>query len=146
MPVRLTNRLVEKLTTADGSYHFDDDPKAAGFGLRLYSGGGKSWFIDYRLHGVQKRKTIGPYPRWSADAAREEARALRKAIDKGHDPAGDKRERREAPTVKDLIDRYVEEHIPRKALNAARLRDEHRMLAAIVPKCMAATSSTCTGS
>src|SRR5580704_13721496 len=107
MPTRLTYRCVEKLTTADGAYHFDDDPKAAGFGIRLYPGGGKSFFIDYRINGKQGRHTIGPFPRWSADAAREEARALRKKIDRGFDPAGDKRERREAPTVQDLIDRYV---------------------------------------
>jgi integrase len=129
-PVRLTNKFVEKLTFADGAY-WDDDPKATGFGIRPYPGGGKSWFIDYRLNGRQRRHTIGPYPRWSADAAREEARALRKKIDRGFDLAGDKRERREAPTMQDLVDRYVTDHIPRKALNAARLRDEHRMLAAI---------------
>jgi integrase len=131
MPIRLTNRLVEKLTIADGTYHFDNDPRAAGFGLRLHPGGSKSWFIDYRLNGRQRRYTIGPYPRWSADAARERAKELRKAIDRGFDPAGDKRQRREAPTVKDLIDRYVSDHIPRKSLTPARLRDEMRILAMI---------------
>ena len=129
-PVRLTNKFVEKLTFADGPY-WDEDPKATGFGIRPFPGGGKSWFIDYRLDGRQKRFTLGPFPRWSADAARERAKELRKQIDKGFDPAGNKRQRREAPTVKDLIDRYVADHIPRKALNAHRLQDEHRMLAAI---------------
>jgi integrase len=134
MPIKLTNRTVEKLSTADGLYHFDNDPKASGFGVRLYPGGGKSFFIDYRINGRQRRHTIGPYPRWSADAAREEARELRKRIDRGFDPAGDKRQKREAPTVQDLVDRYVQDHVPRKALNASRLRDEHRMLAAIAAR------------
>jgi integrase len=128
-PIRLTNRFVEKLRP--GEMWWDSDPRASGFGIRVYGGGGRSWFLDYRLSGRQRRYTIGPYPRWSADAAREEARQLRKEVDKGHDPAGEKRERREAPTVQDLIDRYIEDHIPRKALNAARLRDEQRMLTAI---------------
>jgi integrase len=131
MAVRLTNKLVEKLKVADGAYHFDDDPRATGFGIRLHPGGGKSWFIDYRLNGRQKRLTLGPYPRWSADAARERARELRKQIDKGADPAGDKRERRVAPTVQDLIDRFVADHQPLKAHTPARRRDEDRMLAMI---------------
>ena len=78
---------------------WDDDPKATGFGVRSYPGGGKSFFVDYRIDGRQRRITIGPFPRWSADAARERAKELRKLIDRGHDPAGNKRERREAPTV-----------------------------------------------
>ena len=86
---------------------WDDDPKAMGFGVRSYPGGGKSFFVDYRIEGRQRRFTIGPFPRWSVTAAREEAKELRKQIDRGHDPAGQKRERREAPTVQDLIDRYV---------------------------------------
>ena len=87
---------------------WDDDRKATGFGVRSYPGGGKSFFIDYRIDGRQRRITIGPFPRWSADAARERAKELREQIDRGHDPAGDKRERREAPTVQDLIDRYID--------------------------------------
>jgi integrase len=131
MAVRLTNKLIEKLNFADGAYHFDDDPRATGFGVRLHRGGAKSWFIDYRLHGRQRRYTIGPFPRWSADAARERARELRKQIDKGADPAGDKRERRTAPTVQDLIDRFVADHQPKKAHTPARLKDEMRMLVLI---------------
>ena len=95
-----------------GQTWWDDDPKATGFGVRSYPGGGKSFFVDYRIDGRQRRITIGPFPRWSADAARERAKELRKLIDRGHDPAGSKRERREAPTVQDLIERYIEDHLP----------------------------------
>src|SRR6516225_784346 len=128
-PVRLTNKFVSNLTGA--VMWWDDDPKATGFGIRSYPGGSKSWFIDYRMHGRQRRYTIGPFPRWSADAARERARELRKQIDKGADPAGDKRERRTAPTVQDLIDRFVADHQPKKAHTPARLKDEMRMLVLI---------------
>jgi integrase len=128
-PVRLNNKFVEGLPP--GEMWWDDDRKATGFGVRSYSGGGKSFFIDYRIDGRQRRFTIGPFPRWSADAARERAKELRKQIDRGHDPAGAKRERRTAPTVQDLIDRYIADHLPKKSSDARRVADEKKMLAEI---------------
>jgi len=131
-PVRLTNKFVAKLTGTE--MWWDDDPKATGFGVRSYPGGGKSFFIDYRLDGRQRRYTIGPFPRWSTEAAREEAKALRKQIDRGIDPAGDKCARRTAPTIQDLIDRYVEDHLPTKTLVGLRANDEKKMLAEVGDK------------
>lgn len=128
-PVRLNNKFVEGLPP--GEMWWDDDRKATGFGVRSYSGGGKSFFIDYRIDGRQRRFTIGPFPRWSADAARERAKELRKEIDRGHDPAGAKRERREAATVEDLIDRYIKDHLPKRSADKSRIADEKKMLAEI---------------
>ena len=128
-PVRLNNKFIEGLPP--GEMWWDDDRKATGFGVRSYAGGGKSFFIDYRIDGRQRRITIGPFPRWSADAARERAKELRKQIDRGHDPAGAKRERRTAPTVQDLIDRYIADHLPKKSSEATRVADEKKMLAEI---------------
>jgi integrase len=131
-PVRLTNNFVVGLTGED--MWWDDDPKATGFGIRSYPGGSKSFFIDYRLNGRQRRYTIGPFPRWSAEAAREQAKKLRKEIDQGNDPAGDKRARRTAPTVQDLIDRYIADHLPKKSSAKNRVNDEKKMLAEIGDK------------
>src|SRR5215472_9070812 len=114
MAHRLTNRLVAAL--AGDAMQWDDDPKATGFGIRSYSGGSKSFFVDYRLNGRQRRYTIGPFPRWSAEAAREQAKKLRKEIDQGVDPAGDKRARRTAPTIQDLINRYITDHLSKKTV------------------------------
>jgi integrase len=128
-PVKLSNKFVAGLPR--GEMWWDDDPRATGFGVRTYLGGGKSFFIDYRLDGRQGRYTIGPFPRWSADAARERAKELRRQIDRGHDPTGAKRERRTAPTVQDLIDRYIKDHLPKKSDDSTRVADEKRMLAEI---------------
>jgi integrase len=68
--------------------------------------------------------------REASEAAREQAKKLRKEIDQGVDPAGDKRART-APTVQDLIDRYIADHLPKKSVVGPRLRDEKRMLAEI---------------
>jgi integrase len=129
MPIKLTNKIVAALD-APGTL-WDDDPKAPGYGVRRNEGGTKSFFINYRRDGRERRHTIGAYPLWSAEAAREEAKTLRKQIDRGHDPAGEKRERREAPTIQDLIDRYETEHLPTKTTADDRKEDEKKMLAEI---------------
>ena len=46
-PVRLTNKFVAALTGE--AMWWDDDARATGFGVRSYPGGGKSFFIDYRV-------------------------------------------------------------------------------------------------
>jgi integrase len=104
------------------------DTEVKGFGVRASRGGARSFFINYRIEGREGRHTIGRYPAWSVEAAREEAKALRHRIDRGEDPARDKRERREAATVQDLIDRYTAEHLPTKTARSDRINDEKKML------------------
>jgi hypothetical protein len=127
MAEKLTARKVR--STEDAVTLWDTEVK--GFGIRIYPTGGKSFFINYRIGGRERRYAIGAFPTWSVEAARERAKELRKLIDAGRDPAEDNRERREAPTIADLIERYVTEHLPRKIVGPARQNDEKRMLAEI---------------
>jgi integrase len=85
------------------------------------------------VNGVERRYTIGSFPTWTVTAARAEAKELRRRIDLGEDPAVAKREARDAPTVKDLIDRFIRDHLPTMAAGASghRQRDVHKMLAEI---------------
>jgi integrase len=81
--------------------------------------------------GVRKLCTIGQRPSWTVDAARVAAKELRRRVDAGEDPAEDKRERREAATVKDLIERFKADHAAFKRLKGPRRNDAERMLAEI---------------
>jgi integrase len=138
MADKLTNDLIEtlKAPSRGALTRWDNEPKARGFGVRIFAptkqnpAGVRSFFINYRIDGIERRHTIGKYPIWSAAAARAEAQELRKRIDRGEDPANAKRERREAATVRDLVDRYIRDHLPNKAVMeiAHRLNDERRML------------------
>jgi integrase len=97
------------------------DSDITGFGVRIFaptrrhSAGARSFFVNYRIDGREKRFTIGAYPDWSAEAARAEAKELRRRIDRGEDPALDRKTRRDAPTVRDLAERYRAEHLANKA-------------------------------
>jgi integrase len=126
MPTKLDERSVRTAAPpANGAISIWDS-EVRGFGLRVYARtrrnpqGAKAFFINYRTLGVERRLTIGEYPTWSALAARAEAKALRKRIDNGEDPVRKRREAREAPTVKDLAERYRREHLPRKALSSRK--------------------------
>src|SRR5262249_340180 len=98
------------------------DSEVNGFCLWPYDGGARSFLLFYPVSGRLRPITIGAFPTWSVEAARLEAKALRRLIDQGRDPAQEKRERRKAPTIRDLIDRYITDHLPTKSRN--RERDE----------------------
>jgi integrase len=82
-------------------YPVDGSP---GLVLRVASGGDKTWSLRYRRQsdGKLRRLTIGSYPDTSLKQARELAAAARREASQGADPQGDKRERREAGTFRDL--------------------------------------------
>jgi integrase len=127
MAIKLTSKIVKSVDPPGTLW----DTEVKGFGVRASRGGAKSFFIDYRIEGREGRYTIGRFPTWSPEAARDEAKALRQQIDRGEDPARGKRERREAATVQELIDRYIDEHLPTKAARPDRINDEKKMLAEI---------------
>jgi hypothetical protein len=121
MPQNLNERTVKAIAPPKTGAITVWDSETTGFGVRVFAPtnrrprGARSFFMNYRVDGRERRYTIGSFPEWSAEAARKEAKELRRRIDRGEDPAGDKRERREAPTVADLADRYRTVHLPKKA-------------------------------
>jgi integrase len=137
MPEKLTAKLVQSVepptkgdrTVWDGGH----DKAITGFGVRVNAGGKRSFFLNYRdTAGRERRYTVGTFPTWSVEAARERAKELRRLVDAGQDPAGEKRERREAPTIADLIQRYTVDHLPTKTASGPyRKSDELKMLAEI---------------
>lgn len=137
MAEKLTKEVVE--TAGAGTVWDGGEPGTVkGFGLRVLPSGTRTFFLNYRIAGRERRHKIGQYPLWSVSAARLKAAELRKGVDHGEDPAAKKRADRDAPTVQDLIDRYVSEHLPTKTagqhsdkIARQRVNDEKKMLAEI---------------
>jgi len=127
---RLTEKVLREAMPAEGRDYQIFDADLRGFAVCIYRGGGRAFTFDYRVDGRQRRMTFGRWPEWSVAAARERARELRRIVDTGGDPLGERARRREAPRIEDLIDRYVAEYMPRLApVNAA---DQKSMLAKLV--------------
>jgi integrase len=123
---RLTDRFVRGLSTPTIGTVITYDADIPGFGIRVTANDVRSFILNYVVNGRERRMTIGRFPTWSATAAREEARALRRKIDAKVDPLEERQAEqdaaeavRAAPTMHDLFERYAGEHLPRKTSRAA---------------------------
>ena len=129
MGTHLTERVVKAAEIGTRKYVvFDED--CAGFSLCVFLSGRKGFILIYRAAGRQRRMTIGTWPSWSVVAAREEAKRLKRDIDRGEDPMDTRTNARHAPIMKDLIDRFIDEHLPK--LEATNAKDQISMLKGLV--------------
>lgn len=114
--MRLTKRAIDSLTytrKSGAQCVWDDD--LAGFGVRIYPTGPKSFVMAYRADGRQRFFTIGRVGELTVHEARTKAMEVLASVRRGDDPSGDRIAYREVPTMTDLADRYMREHArPRK--------------------------------
>ncbi len=108
---RLTDSDIKKLEPKPGAKWicYDDDVK--GFGVCVFPTGTKSFVLNYRAGGRERRITIGSCSDWKVGPARDHAKLLKQRIDLGEDPMGDRHAERAAPTVEDLAERFEREHL-----------------------------------
>lgn len=103
----LTAAFVEKVKPpAEGRAEYWD-ALLPGFGLRVASGGTKSWCLFYRVNGKQVRETLGKYPALELADARKLARERADRAQSGVDPRKPKAAR--TRTVADLAEAFVEQ-------------------------------------
>ena len=112
---RLTDAFVRRLSAGDRPQVLYWDTEIGGFAVRVTQAGCKAFVLDYRIGGRQRRITLGSYPDWSVQAAREAAKDLKREVDLGRDPMGERHAERAAPTIAELWEIYSREYLPRKA-------------------------------
>jgi integrase len=130
MKTHLTERFVKASEPNPVRNIIVRDDEVIGFGLRVTTAGAKSFVLTYTIAHRERRITIGSWPEWSVTAAREKACDLKRRFDNGDDPLAERQEAREASTVRDLIDRYIAEHVP--TLSARNGKDQTSMLRKLV--------------
>jgi integrase len=107
---KLTKRIVDALRADFGGRditYFDEEIR--GFGVRVKPSGAKSYVLKYRNRFGQQRKFhIARVGDITPDQAREKAIKLRGRIADGEDPVTDRNSERNAQTVAQLCDEYLE--------------------------------------
>jgi integrase len=91
-----------------------------GFGVRMTAAGSRSFVLDYRLGSRQRRFTIGAWPDWSALRAVQEARELRRRIDRGDDPFAAREALAAVPAAVKTVNNVLDQFVARVLRNSER--------------------------
>jgi integrase len=128
---KLTKRFVESVKPM-GKDRVVWDDKMPGFGLRVQPSGIRSYVVQYRnAQRRSRRLTIGKHGAVTAEGAREIARQILNEVHDRKDPRDPVAERRaliKAPTMNDLLDQYLAEHVQKR--NRPRTQEEIERLVA----------------
>ena len=125
---RITKRTVNALQATGREFTAWDDA-VSGFGVRVRPTGAKSYVVVYRAGAGRgapvRRYTIAAVGKIAPERARARAKVILGAVAHGHDPAGEKTAERGTPTVAELSDWFMADHVrvKRKASTAEFYRD-----------------------
>ena len=125
---RITKRAVDALKSNGSEFTVWDDA-VTGFGMRVRPTGAKSYVVVYRAGAGRgapvRRYTIAAVGKIAPERARARAKVILGSVAHGHDPADQKTAERGTPTVAELADRFMAEHVraKRKAGTAEFYRD-----------------------
>lgn len=112
--VKITKKTVDALKP-EADRFMSWDTEIPGFGVRVYPTGRKVYVLKYRVGGGRSGRirwgTLGIHGSLTPDQAREMARRWAAEVADGGDPAGIREDQRKAPTVSDLLDNYLTEHV-----------------------------------
>ena len=106
----ISKRTVDRLST-EGKDAVFWDRELSGFGVRVYPSGTKVYVVQTRAQGKSTRIAVGRHGVISADQARRKAAMLIARIKAGEDPSPAPSASATRPTVADLAERYLAEHV-----------------------------------
>lgn len=94
------------------------DTELTGFGLQVSPNGGKTYIARYRVGGGRnatlRQQVLGRHGKLTPEEARDEAKIVLNAAERGLDPQAAKVEARKALTLAELCDLYMAEGVATK--------------------------------
>jgi integrase len=126
--IRITKRSVDALQSGCKEFVVWDNA-VTGFGVRVRPTGAKSYVVVYRAGAGRgapvRRYTIAAVSKITPERARTRAKIILGAVAHGHDPANQKTAERGMPTVAELADTFMSDHVTakRKGRTAEFYRD-----------------------
>lgn len=128
---KLAKRIVDAAKPVDREYMVWDS-EVAGFGLRVYPSGRKTYLLKYRVgggrNGTIRKPVIGTHGALTVEQARAIAKDWAAEVRRGSDPSGQRDRDRKAPIMSDLVERYLVEHA-RAHKKASSVANDERIIA-----------------
>jgi integrase len=131
--MKLTKPFIDKLQYGkEGNKpHIVFDSEIRGFAVRVYPSGEKSFLIDYRFQGRQRRMVLGKYGVITLKQARDRAKSKLVDVLNGHDPIEDKKKKQSGETIEKLCMHFLENYA--KVHKRSWKEDERRIEKHIKP-------------
>lgn len=112
--IKIMKRTIDALKPS-GARYVAWDTDLPGFGVRVGTTGSKTYVLKYRVGGGRAGRVrwgvIGQHGVLTPDQARETAQRWAAEVAAGGDPAGEKIDKRKAPTVAELMADYLKNHV-----------------------------------
>jgi integrase len=130
--MRISKSFVDKVeipalsSTGSSTQSFYRDSAIVGFGLRVTSGGAKSFIVEKRINGKVKRITLGRYGNLTVEQAKKEAQKILGKVATGSDPIAEKKEKNVRSLS--LLDTYNDYLNTRKDLKQTTISDYNRVM------------------
>ena len=103
--------------------------------MRVAPSGKKTYVLKYRVGGGRAARvrwgSIGTHGAITPDQARDKAREWAADVAGGGDPAGDRLDKRQAPTMSKLLDDYIARHVEKKN-KAKTISDVKRLVERVI--------------
>ncbi|MEO1140491.1 MAG: site-specific integrase [Pseudomonadota bacterium] len=127
---RLSKRVVDAADPRSESYVIWD-LELSGFGLKVHPTGRKTYVLKYRVgggrQGRRREPVIGQHGALTPDQARKVAQEWLRDVALGLDPAAEREASRKAPSIGDVLKRYLKEHAePHK--KPSSIRNDKRII------------------
>ena len=120
--IRLTKTAVENLPFDSTRSIFYRDVELPGFGIRVGKTA-KSFFVEGRINGVNRRQVIGSHNLFSPESARREAKRILLEMLQGKDP----RSGNTADSKKITLGKAFDDYINSRSLKPSTLHDYNRI-------------------
>jgi integrase len=106
-----------------------------GFGIRVAPGGRKTWVYLFRFEGKPRRMSLGTFPQMGLSAAHTRHAKAAEKLERGADPGAElvcqRKAEREAETVADLANEYIERYARKEKRSGDQ--DERTIARDIIP-------------
>jgi integrase len=121
--MKLTKSAIDRLPVPTDKPAFYRDDELRGFGVKVFTSGTKSFFLEKRIGGKVKRITIGQFGELTPEQARKQALKLAGDIATGGDPVAEKkRVKLLGTTLQEVFDDYLATRKDLKPLTVSDMR------------------------